>query len=411
MKNLPHVLRAAALITILLMTEQVAADFASSSMMDEQSAVSRIAALQNVISSTELNKGSYSNALYAPIRELGLMQQSIGDHGAAVDSFRRMQHLVHRTYGVYDPRQLESLDYILDSYYQQANVIGIDEQEHFRFRVVDRSFPEDSEEHRGSRMQLANWYRSSGRLEKASHLYSELLATTKDDPDLKLRLLRAQALTRYLAGRCCASEPLFQALQLLETDHSQHIETTQAIVDYMDMAMIERTRVQVTRSDLAPAFLGFRKSRHVLELMSTSTMNSPFGETYVDFGVREKGSPPVATIGSPVAMCGTTYKTLASGKTTPEFDVSVEIDDAGRPRNISVEGDGPVKLKRYLRDSLKSGQYRPATSADGEFVAATLSFRQTFGAGSSAPGSLSSVPDWGRMLVSQTCQVSGIQRI
>jgi hypothetical protein len=183
----------------------------------------------------------------------------------------------------------------------------------------------------------------------------------------------------------------------------------QALQDYVDMVFMERDIADVALSGLSSAYLGFQKPGHALELMAQASTNT-HSTSYVDFGEREPGERGVTTVGSPVAMCDSTYQSLARDR-NHAFHVSVVVDNEGLPRNISIDGDGPVRLKRYLKTSLKSGRYRPAMTAEGEFTTSTLSFRQTFGEAETKAGSLSDVADWSRMLVAQTCQTTGIQRI
>lgn len=393
----------------------VNADYASNQLAEDEVLIRQIKDLQATIGQLEKTEGPYSLKLYKPVRDLALLQKNTGNLSAALDAFHRVQHLVHRAYGVYDERQMESIDQIIETYYLQGKAAEIDRQQHFRFLIAEKTFEPHSEPMLYARLRLADWYRGSGQLDKASSMYEEMYQELLDiedvDPNLKVRMLRADALTQYLAGKCCASESLHEALRLMESDEISNVEPSQAIVDYMDMAFMERREVGVIRADLSPAFLGFSRPKHVIELMAMSNTRNPRGETYVDFGERKRNDAPVPTIGYPVAMCGNTYDALVSDDSNPEFSVSVELDDAGRPHSISVDGDGPIRLKRYLKNSLQTGRYRPATTESGEFTAATLSFRQTFGATDTRAGSLSSVTDWSKLLVAQTCQISGLQRI
>jgi len=111
--------------------------------------------------------------------------------------------------------------------------------------------------------------------------------------------------------------------------------------------------------------------------------------------------------------CGTTYATLVppSARTELAVDVTIDFNERDVPDEIELAGQLPAKLKRYLKRSLKSGRYRAATDDTGEPIPATLTFTQTFNEPDLSVTSRSEVDDWSRMMVAQTCQTQGIQRI
>lgn len=375
------------------------------------------------IAQLEASGGVYSSALYEPISALGRLQQQYEFHEDAIESFRRSQHLVHRLFGVYSDRQLETLDRLVQSYAALGDHSAFDVQLHFKYRVASRSFQPDDIRLIAAQLQLADWYRQSGRFRDALALYEKsaaLLPAT--DIHGQVRILRSVALTRYLDDSCCATEVLADALAMLEAsaseggDERSGWEVAEAAFDVLDMATLENQRRGVSGlAGVKSKYLGFSKRKQVLKLMGYATrpgLQPHTLDTYIDFGERAADAPAIPTVGYPVAMCGTTFSALApSTHRDVQMNVTMSVTEQGKPIDIEISGDAPLKLKRYLKRSLIAGKYRAATNETGEAVAGSLSFTQHFEAPKPSITSHSQVADWGRSLVAQACQIQGVQRI
>lgn len=422
MKNFSFFRVVFAIAAVLLVTEPVRAHHESGLLgtaYSDRATLKEVKRLKSEIASLEVKKGQFSPALYKPVLDLAVHQQLMGNHADAIESLRRSQNIVHRRHGVYSERQIESLDLLNQSLGALGDIHGVDTLQHFRFAVAERSFGPGDLRLAASQLKLADWYRHTSRFKQALEMYETSISMIpSSDIAGHVRVLRSMALTHYLAGRCCGSELLAEALDLVEDSKGRAgVELLQAATDLVDLASIENRRVvpPIAIEGLPSEYLGFAERGDVLSLMGNAKVSHPSafnGITYVDFGEREPGEAPVPTVGHPVAMCGNTYDALVPASRGPiSLDVTLTVSERGVPTDITIAGDVPHKLKRYLKRSLIAGSYRAATDASGTAVDAELSFTQTFDPRPGAVTSRSEVQNWSQMLVAQICQVEGVQRI
>jgi hypothetical protein len=369
--------------------------------------------LLQLIAEQEKAGGPYSTALYQPLRDLGELLDASGRHTEAIESYRRMQHLVHRHYGVLDEKQIESVDFIINSYAQMGDFHAVDTQQHYRYHVAQKAYSDPDPDMTAARLKIADWYRTSGRFSQALKWYEESLEHADElGPDAQIRILRSEAMTQFLANKCCASETLLEALEVASNNPDASADISQSLNDFLNMLAIERKRIEsdLLRVDEPPQYLGLARQKDVLELMVMNTHRDLERKSILVFGERDPGEPGVATVGYPIAMCGTTLNKLTRNLPT-ELDIELTVSDKGRPKNIEITGDVPIKLKRYLTESLKRSMFRSATDENGSRVSATLSFTQSFAVHDESVTSHDDVSSWSQMLVSQACQVQGLQRI
>jgi len=369
--------------------------------------------LLQLIAEQERTDGPYATALYQPLRDLGELLDASGRHTEAIESYRRMQHLVHRHYGVLDEKQIESVDFIINSYAQLGDFHAVDTQQHYRYHVAQKAYTDPDPDMTAARLQIADWYRTTGRFSQALKWYEESLEHAAElGPDAQIRILRSEAMTQFLANKCCASEALLEALEIAGNHPDASADISQSLNDFLNMLAIERKRIEseLLRVDEPPQYLGIAKQKDILELMVMNPHRDLGEEVYFDFGERDAGEPAVATVGYPIAMCGTTLDRLTRNYPA-ELDIELTVSDKGRPQNIEITGDVPIKLKRYLTESLKRSLFRSATDENGSNVSATLSFTQSFAVHDEIVTSRHEVSSWSQMLVAQTCQVQGLQRI
>jgi tetratricopeptide (TPR) repeat protein len=377
----------------------------------DHSAMIEMQTLEARIHEQEMQDGRYSLTLYQPLRALGKFQLKYGSYEKAIDTFRRM-----RQYGVNTEKQLESIDLLVAGFAARKDYLAVDAQQHFQYRLANMAFAVNNPQRVSAELKLADWYRSTSRHDSALGLYQNARDSLIDiDPNAEIRILRSEALTTYLAGRCCAADYLSKALDVVVSNQTDvTLETTVALTDFNDMKLLEQPNLQtgLSQKNQNAKFLGFSDSKDLLRLMSLTKSRDLRSDMYVDFGEQQANGPGVSTVGYPLSMCGTTFDELVrSHHDQLEVDVTLTVNAHGRPAQIEISGEAPGRLKRFLKDSLKLARYRTATDETGKFVASELSFRQSFDQQSLNVTSSTPVNEWSQVLVAQTCQISGIQRI
>jgi len=382
----------------------------------DHSAMIEMQTLEARIHEQEMQDGRYSLTLYQPLRALGKFQLKYGSYEKAIDTFRRMQHITHRQYGVNTEKQLESIDLLVAGLAARKDYLAVDAQQHFQYRLANMAFAVNNPQRVSAELKLADWYRSTSRHDSALGLYQNARNSLIDiDPNAEIRILRSEALTTYLSGKCCAADHLSKALDVVVSNQADAaLETTVALTDFNDMKLLEQPNLQtdLSQKNQNAKFLGFSDSKDLLRLMSLTKSRDLRSDMYVDFGEQQVNGPGVSTVGYPLSMCGTTFEELVrSHHDNLEVDVTLTVNSHGRPAQIEISGKAPGRLKRFLKDSLKLARYRTATDETGKFVASELSFRQSFDQQSLNGTSSTPVNEWSQVLVAQTCQISGIQRI
>jgi hypothetical protein len=111
--------------------------------------------LSTAIFLLEDRHGRFSPHLYKPTFRQAVNFQRKGNHAAAVNAFRRCQHLLHRADGVYSPSQLESLDGLILSHLALWDLVTVDKFQLFRFEVAARHDAFDADERHQARSILA----------------------------------------------------------------------------------------------------------------------------------------------------------------------------------------------------------------------------------------------------------------
>ncbi len=381
--------------------------------------------LLEAIERIEREEGALSIELYQPLQELGLTLLENGEHELALDTFRRMQHLIHQTFGVHAPEQMKSVELIIEAYSHMGDFAEVETQQRFIYDVAKRAFAPGDPNLTHAKARLARWYRNTARFDEALKLYrSALEELNKADEQRHVALLRAEALTLYLAGECCASEKLSEVAGIVaNSDKFDFQEKRRAIVDHADMLTLERadgasvaykTAFAENDDPIDAAMLGLRNPRAVTTAILSSRISFSSQRSIIDLPKESSvlfsnAKPLPVSIGNPVPVCSATVEEVLRTSNVATIngyfiDVDVEIDDRGRAQHIETDGNAPVALNRYLRSVLRETRYRPTTSSEGTASSSSISFRQTF-AVDNGVAMTNDLSGWNALLTKQACQV------
>lgn len=391
-----------------------------------------VAGLSRLISETELSEGQRSPALYPHLRQLGLRLQESGDYASSIQPFRHMQHLVHANSGVYSTLQSESVEHLIRSFVAMGDFQAAETQHRFLYDLTRRAHSAEDTEMLVARLRLADWYRSTARPKDALRLYGEArLILEREGADVfhLVRVLRSEALTLYVAGRCCASDKLERINDIVSHHDAFDVQDKQrAAFEYLEMLIIEQ-KVHEAGGRLAivgttypgamvsePKYLGLQNPRSVVKAIDSLKLVKPHmsipgrdaGNDLILF--KKEEAPLPAAIGTPVPICSATIKDYIRGDRREELneyyvDVALNVDAQGRASNISLAGNTPSRLVRYLRAVLEQSRYKPAISTNGAMAEGVLTFRQTF-----TPDNSNGVADdlagWNALMSSQSCMAA-----
>ena len=365
-----------------------------------------------------------SHDLYRQAYLLANTHLSNGNYDDAIQSLKNMQSLVHRHVGVYSPMQFESIDsligvYLITNNFKEANRLQL-----FRFDIAKRNFSSASRDMLQPLLIMANWNRRSknyrhslARLELAMEIIRRHQLSTNNLIDA----LRSQSLTLYLSGSCCADLPLREIVRL-ESSSGNEVGKTNAITLLTDMLFLmgrsesaidflnkteSKTHNTSQPTRHAPVFLGFPKQLDVYDsFLDTLYFPQKVARMEVQF-IKSPSPKPLkgsVVVGNPVPLCRQGINNLlgSTSKRLDQYfvDVKMEVTKTGHASGIKLNGNAPLKLRRYIKNVLKKAKYRPGRT-DNKFAAkTTLAFHQTF-----SPTKLDSGSNWGLVHYSHACSL------
>ena len=144
--------------------------------LDRQAAES----LDRAIDLIERDGGIYDARLVTPINRAGRLLQQRGEHGQAIELFRRSQHISHRVDGVFSTDQVAALELMTRSYLTTGDLDAANATQNFRYKVDIHRFGWGSILTIPSRVALARFKTSLRLYDDARKLYVEAIQITED---------------------------------------------------------------------------------------------------------------------------------------------------------------------------------------------------------------------------------------
>ena len=354
-------------------------------------------------------------------------------YAEAVQSIQQLQAVIHRVYGVDSIQQADCLVWLIEAYSALNQFDSADQQQEFLFDLSVRTFDAQDPRLQVARLRLADWHQRSLRYQNALALYEEINEWAEQTPplhadqqrELLLRSLQGEALTRYTAGFCCASNLLRRAHEIVSTSDQYALEEKEmALRNYTHLLILERQQDKATsllasrlngQSAIAPVMLGVSRPQDVFKAIARVTyQNADPRKTYYipkNHTVIQNDPALAAPIllGYPMPLCGKNLLKMLKPSDRRRLadlyiDVKLHINNEGYADDIQMKGNVSVKARRYLKYSLKNSQFRPQISATGEIDSAQFEFRQRFTA--PEPSRARDVASWNRQLTSHACQAS-----
>ncbi len=144
--------------------------------LDRQAAES----LDRAIDLIERDGGIYDARLVTPINRAGHLLQQRGEHGQAIELFRRSQHISHRVDGVFSTDQVAALELMTRSYLTTGDLDAANATQNFRYRVDVHRFGRGSILTVPSGVALAQFKTSLTLYDEARKLYDEAIQITEN---------------------------------------------------------------------------------------------------------------------------------------------------------------------------------------------------------------------------------------
>jgi tetratricopeptide (TPR) repeat protein len=124
--------------------------------------------------------GIFAAEMIDPLMGLGLAQQDLGDHDAALGTFQRAQHLTHRDRGVNNLDQISIVQARVNSYMAQDRWQEAENLQLLSFKLYRRNFGKDNVETIPAMHRLARWYHDIMDYRQARIIYRQTLELLED---------------------------------------------------------------------------------------------------------------------------------------------------------------------------------------------------------------------------------------
>lgn len=366
--------------------------------------------------------GLYDQALTKPLTQLGRIYFDTLRYPAAMDAFRRTQHLMHRNDGVYTVKQLEVIDWMTKVDLALSKLDDADIQSRFYYRINQKHYGASSLEVVPAMAKMGHWFRDTGQYHDALRIYREMINVIQnnesgDDREV-IKPLSAIAIVLFLKGVCCPEEYQQQVLDILRKDPAtDFLEELGAVVILADINLLlnnerrakelyaeawsmvaQESQISILGESLfaRPVQLGVGKiTQMVAAYRSTSTSGDwryrhPYWESSSGFEMRSaftlnfSNYGDATLIGNPLPLCDPMIFDLDSKiriGNLPEFymDLEFTVNDGGETSNAAiVASNSPRRLERYVLNVLARTRYRPRMVAGITVRTEKVGIRQTF---------------------------------
>jgi TonB family protein len=298
--------------------------------------------------------GPFSPLVIPALTGLGDNYHERGDYLDAVTAYTEARTINRRVFGLLNEGQIPLLDRTTKSLIELNQPLEADQQQVEALRLIERSYPPESDQALSAIYKYAGWLRESGRYQEERDQYSRALTTIRDllgrDSVRQVRPLigigNSFRIQRIPEGQGAGA--LREALAILIAQQEpEQLLVAEVLRDLGDW------EVAFSKVDYNGA-----EYKRAWDLLG----GLPNGEQLR----AEWFSGPIYVLREPISLRGLSQDTDApTGHVLVKFD----LDAAGRSSNVAVVESNPAGLKdeavlRHIRRS----RFRPQM-ANGELVA------------------------------------------
>lgn len=313
----------------------------------------------------ERTTNPFSKSLINGLMAKGLTQIAMGKHEEAEDSFRRVQHIMHRQDGVYAAEQIPVIDWLTKTSLKRGSLTAADREQRFSLRVSEKVYGAESVELLPVLSRLGAYFASRGSTisvlaEMDLRLQRDMLFKSSVDSYLRavaiieqnfgendLRLVQplrglANARMLQITNRKYAEEALVRSLSIVEANPDSDLtDRAQALVDLGDLYTIT--------SDQRASAIYLRAWDLLQASAESQSLANAFFETPLRLFPRE----------TPILYLNRRPDATERGE--PLFvELGYNVNTMGKVTGVKVlEKNVPNEQVRLLRHNLKSARYRP----------------------------------------------------
>ncbi len=317
------------------------------------------------LSQIEQSVGPFSEELVNGIMVKALTQMGLDEPAEAADTFRRAQHITHRTGGVYSKDQMIMLNYLTATSLRQGDPHAADVQQLFSLKVAEQAYGPESKAILPTLSRLGSYFASRGStipimapteirmlrdslFKHSITMYEralDIVAQNYGEGDIRLvPHLRGMANARLLqvTSRHRAEDALRRSLEIIQNQpDATTIDKAQAHIDIGDLYII-------TSNINSDEF--YLKAWEMLQETERTRdiAQSLFG---VPVRLYPRRSPVFYLDRMPDA---------AEGASELFVELEYNVNEKGRVRDIRVlEKNVPNENVRELRQTVRNLRYRP----------------------------------------------------
>ncbi len=347
--------------------------------------VDGLASLDVALDMIEQRANPYSATVQKVTLARGITQLNLDKFDEAEESFRRAQHIAHRTSGVYTPDQLEIIHYLTRLKLSQGRYMDADKEQEFNLRISEQAYGKDSEEIVPVLLNLGAYFASRGDMlplnsspdfryyrdslfRQSFSLYNrsiDIIEANYGIADLRLvEPLRGLARARLLqnTNRGAAEDALERALSIVESNPDTDVpDRVMAMIHLADMYTI--TGDARARKIYMQAWNAMQQDETQAQL-SAEIFGTPTRLYPEVTGVLYLARRPDAALEGDVELyIDIAYSVRADGKVT---DIRM------------IDKNVPNSQVRFMRSQLAATRFRPRIM-NGELVPTeNLMIHQTY---------------------------------
>lgn len=369
----------------------------------------------------ESHKGQFTQELQLTLSNLGTLYFDTERYDLALKTFRRAQHIAHRSDGVYSLKQLELVDWFIKISIMTREYKQADTQQRFYYQINEINYGAEDLRIVPALNKLGDWYKAIEQLKNALQSYRKAVGVLEKHniaDHTMLTSLKGISSILYLKGNCCAEVPLMDALEIIAKDPAaDRTDEIEALLHLADLNMVEkkgdaakkiyrRAWSMLTSGDEqnekadtifgSPVLLGISR----VDDMPNAFYRARRNATPVDrviYPERDKNSsgfsfsfsarqsqPTHQLIGTPLPLCYPQVLDLARADSSAELasyymDLDFTVTDKGSVSKVSVvDSNTPPKLMKYVKNMLHKSRYRPRVVAGETVDTEHMLVRQTF---------------------------------